>query len=193
LNLLAASSPIPEAAALAPFFLAAPIEAASQTADAASKIKLLTGALAVDPQDTGVRQSLFDAASQARRDRLTISIYEPMIQIGEEVDFQPYQAAQFLANAGMELPQRASAARRIAEARQRIGSTAMALTLFRIAERLEESDQAKAALHRTILTLRTQIERRNANDQRRPMVTANIEQDHPVRPKLTAATPGGVR
>ncbi len=193
LNLLAGSALIPEAAALAAFFRPAPLEAASQTADAASKIKLLTAALATDPQSLSVRQSLFDAAAQARRDRLTISVYESMMQIGDDVEFQTYQAEQFLINAGMDQPQRASVARRIAEARQRTGSPASAFTLFRIAERLEESDQAKAVLNRSIGALRAQVERRNANDRRRPMVTANIEQDHPVRPKLAAAPQGGAR
>ncbi|MEO8028467.1 MAG: hypothetical protein ABI823_18445, partial [Bryobacteraceae bacterium] len=74
LNLLAASTPIAEGQAIAPFFLAAPVEAASQTADAASKIKLLSAALAVDPHANAPRLALFDTAIQARRDRLAISV-----------------------------------------------------------------------------------------------------------------------
>jgi hypothetical protein len=194
LALLASSAPIPEASATAPYFFAAPLHAASETPDPASKIKLLSAALAVDPKANPSRFALFEASAQARRDRLALSIYQSDIGNNEETEFQPWIAEQFLTASGLDQPQRALVAHRLAEARQRLGSLAGALVLFRTAEKLEEGEQTKGALRRSIATLKAQVDRRIANDARRPIVTSNIEQDRPVRPRLTAtAAPGGPR
>ncbi len=193
LTLLTASTPIADAAASAAYFFPALIEAAAQTQDAAARVKLLSAAVAVAPHSTVARQALFDAAALTRGDRLTIAIYEREVGFGEEASFEPFMAEQFLNGAGLDSPKRALAARRIAEARQRTGTLTLALTLFRIAEKLEPSEAAKAPLRRTIATLAAQIDRRNANDARRPMITSSIEQDRAVRPRLAAAAQGVAR
>jgi hypothetical protein len=52
---------------------------------------------------------------------------------------------------------------------------------FQITLQLDPADaESKARLS----ALQTQLEQQRANRQRQPVITENLEQDHPVRPRL---------
>jgi len=59
---------------------------------------------------------------------------------------------------------------------------------YRIALQLQPSD---AEAGNQIRALQAQLERQRANRQRKPVITANLEQDHVVRPRL--APQGGAQ
>ena len=80
-----------------------------------------------------------------------------------------------------ESPERTALARGLAQAYEAVDQLPKAQEMFRKAGSEAEAERVEA-----ILDLRAK------NDARRPVVTKELEQDHPVRPKLLAAS-GGAR
>ncbi len=100
---LLASGAVAPAAAEQPFFYHARVKAAATTADAAARIRLLLGALAIDPNANEARLALFRAALAGGNYQLAISSVEPMLETmryvlnrpnrDEEVDLTLLRAA----------------------------------------------------------------------------------------------------
>lgn len=220
LNLLSAPSPIPPASAEKPYFYRARLAAASQSADLAVKIRLLQGAAAIEPNAGDTKLALFDATYRAKRYQTAIAtLYPLMMQNGINVPPEPepsatagqfgqdqfenqYIADQFLnevmrpgrgggAATPLDNTQRATIARQLADSNAKLNQIREAAFYYRLAVRLQPADaDAKTQLN----GLEAQLDRRRTNRQRRPVITANLEQDHAVRPRIappTAAQGGG--
>ncbi|HYL73650.1 MAG TPA: hypothetical protein VEU96_05565 [Bryobacteraceae bacterium] len=219
LNLLSGPSPIPPAAAEKPYFYRARTVAAAQSADLAVKIRLLQGAAAIEPNADDAKLALFDAAYRAKRyQTATATLYPIMMQHGINVPPEPepsantgqfgenqfenqYAADQFLnavmrpgrrggAVTPLDNTQRATIARQLADSNAKLNQIREAAFYYRLALRLQPSD---AGSKTQLNILEAQLDRRRANRQRRPVITANLEQDHAVRPRLAppAAAQGG--
>jgi len=217
LNLLSDPSPIPPASAEKPYFYRARVTAAAQSADLPTKIRLLQGAAAIDPNSPDTKLALFDAAYRAKRYQTAIGAVYPMLlsggltvppepepstagQFNEEQTDNQYIADQFLSEtvrvsrrgappAPLDPARRAVIARQLADANAKLNRIRDAAFYYRIALRLQPSD---AASKTQINLLQAQIDRQRTNRLRRPVITANLEQDHVVRPRLApSALPQG--
>jgi tetratricopeptide (TPR) repeat protein len=172
LDLLAAGNADP-ATAEKPLYFAARVHAAAATRDPATRLRLLLGAIAIDPEPHGPHVALIRAALDAGRDRTALAAAEPILPISTEA----------LTNAD-----RAAIAQRLAEAAERLDDLAMAERLFRIARDIDRSPQ----LDTKLAAVTAEISRRAENTQRRPVVSANVEQPAIVRPMLAAAKRGSL-
>ena len=212
LNLLSGSSPIAVASAEKPYSYHARLTAAAQMSDAAVKIRLLEGAAAIEPSADDPKLALFDTAYRAKRYQTAVAALYPLLRLsginipqeqtepppGQLVENQyenTYWAEQFLAGAvrygrpqaapdRLDQARRSRIARELADSYARLNMLSEAAVYSRIAVQIEPTDtEAKAQL----ASLKAQLERRRANRQRQPTITANLEQDHPVRPRLAAS------
>ena len=199
LNLLSSAPPISPAAAEKPYFYHARLSAAAQSNDPAVQIRLLEGAAAVAPNVDDVKLRLFDAAYRAKQYETAIAALHPLLsrhglltmedmqppigpgQIAEDQPENSYYAAQFLST--VERGRRATIARQLADCYAKLNRLREAAAYYRIALQLQPSDtESKTQLG----AIQSEIQRQRANHQRQPAITANLEQDHPVRPRLRA-------
>ena len=112
LVLLSSQDALTEAAVSKPFYLAARLEAARANGVAAAvRVKLLSGAIAIDIREQEARSALFRAALEARQDGLVIALAGQVIPqyMMNEADFAPWMAEQFAAD--LKLPERIAIAR----------------------------------------------------------------------------------
>jgi len=203
LNLLSSIAPIAPASAEKSYFYHARIRAAEEIGDVAAKIRLLEGAAAIDPNAAQPKLALFDAAYGAKRYQTAVAAFYPFerlsgVNIPQE---QPDQAAgQFGENpyegmywaerfigpfANVDAARREKIAREIADSYAKLNMLNEAAFYSRIAVQL---DPASAEAKTQLASIQSQLGRRRANRQRQPTITANLEQDHPVRPRLAAAS-----
>jgi hypothetical protein len=162
------------------YWLAARLEFAATTRDAAGKLGALQNAVAIDPKTP--KMDLFQAALEARRDALAIAVAAqilPPLNATQE-EFEPWIAAQFASN--LPLDQRVTIARELGGAYQRAGDFKTAVMYHRVAQHLQPSD----AERRLIESLRSQIDLDAKNNARRPVVANQLEQDRLVHPKVVA-------
>lgn len=156
-ELILLSSPaIPPAAAEKPYFFYARLDAAVQTTDVPTKIRLLDSAVGINP-----------GAEKAKLDLIRIAL-----------ETKRYRTAQMAGNNFVftEMP---DLERGMAQAYESTGDLERALQLYRT-----------LGSERDIRRVRAAIDLKTENDARRPVVSVNLEQDHPVRPRLTAANRG---
>lgn len=198
LNLLSGPSPIPAAGAEQPYFYYARVAAAAQSSDPAVKIRLLEGAISIAPNADDQKLALFEEAYRAKHYQAAIAAIHPLISRNglvvppEPVEEQyAYYSDQFMMGAVrygrppgqpfFDAARRAIIARELADAYSNLNMPADAAFYFRIALQLDPADaESKARLS----VLQTQLEKQRANRQRQPVITENLEQDHPVRPRL---------
>jgi tetratricopeptide (TPR) repeat protein len=184
LILLSSQTPLTEAEVSKPYFAASRLEAAARLSGAASagaRVKLLAGAIAIDPKGAG-KAPLFRAALEARQDALAIAIANEILPpyLMNEGEFMPWVADQFASN--LAPADRVAVALALGSAHQRMGDLRAALRSFQIAQQL----QPAAATLRSIGTLRAQMEIEAKNNARRPVVTNNLDQDRLVHPMIQA-------
>jgi tetratricopeptide (TPR) repeat protein len=200
LNLLSGPSPIPAASAEKPYFYYARLAAAAQSSDRAVKIRLLEGAASVAPDADDPKIALFEEAYRAKRYQTAVAAIHPLLSRNglmvppepmEEQTENTYYSVQFMMGAvrygrrgsqsTLDTARRGVIARELADSYSNLNMPGEAAFYFRIALHLDSPDaQSKARLS----ALRTQLEERRANRQRQPVITANLEQDHPVRPRV---------
>lgn len=221
LNLLSSPAPIPVSGAEKPYFYRARIAAATQSSDPAVKIRLLEGAAAIEPNADDAKLALFDAAYRAKRYQAAIAALHPLVMRGgisvpmeqpqengpgpavEDQSENRYYADQFISGsvqfgrrggrpALADTAQRAVVARELADSYSKLNLLREAAFYYRIALQLQPSNaEATAQLN----SVQAQLDRQRANRQRRPVITANLEQDHAVRPRLAerAGSQGGAQ
>ncbi len=211
LNLLSGPVPIPIASAEKPYFYHARLAAAAQSSDASAKIRLLEGAVAIDPNATEPKLLLFDAAYRAKRYQTAIATLHPLIlrggmtisgeqeeNAGANVEDQyqnQHYAQQFLdeairygrpmrTTAALDPARRAVIARELADSYAKLNMLHEAAFCYRIALLLQPAD---GDVKTQLSSIKEQLERQRTNRQRMPTINANLEQDHPVRSKIAAA------
>jgi hypothetical protein len=183
LDVIAGNAAIDPAAAERPYYWNARMRAAGQTTNNEVKIRLLRGALEIDPRSNVPRLPLFEAALAFRRDQLAIATIAPMagrqMQYEQEGGMQNrYVADGFLAESQLPRPERARVARELAGAYRKLGNLKQALLLLRISGYLDP------AAPTGIAALKAEEKRATANELRRPVITENLDQERLVRPRL---------
>jgi len=159
------ASTIAPAAAEKPYFYFARIAAAAQAQDLAVKIRLLRGAIAIDPDKPGVKADLIRAALTAKRWQLAVSTNSPS---EHSYTGRPSDGDRNL-NKGL------------AQAYEALGNLPQAQTYYRQAGEERDAKRVQAV-----------EQRETQNALRRPVIKQDLEQDRLVRPRLTAAN-GGAR
>lgn len=182
LVLLSAQNPPAEAVASQPYFLAARVEAAHATQDAAARERLLGGAVAFDPVNVGLKIELFRAALEARHDAMAVGIAQNLLPqfLGEDTAFTSWNADAFLNEAPHG--EQVAMARGLAQAEERLGNLRAALLYAQIAQRIEPD----AATGRSLNAVRVRVEVEAKNEARRPVIRDPLEQDRLVHPKAGA-------
>lgn len=190
---LLASGAITPAAAEQPFFYHARIEAARTTSDAAVRIRLLRGALAIDPNANDARLALFRAALAGGEYQTALSSMEPMLITVRsllsrpdpgEGPAPPHLSGMFLAETGLGARERGALAEGLGLASEKVGRPGAAIVFYRIALALEPTQGARDALDR----LRAEQDRRARDAQRRPVISEGLEQERLVRPRLNGGS-----
>ena len=167
------------------------LQAAEKAGDAETRIRLLRGILADEPDASTARLALFHAAMAAGHHRLALSAMEPLVQSagvgymlregnGEgEPDLSGY-ASGFLSESGLSTGERAAAAQQMAVAYAKTGRPKSAMVCYRLALAIEPAAEARASLDRLI----AEEKLRARNDLRRPVIRTGLEQEHLVRVRL---------
>ncbi len=147
---------------------------------AADREKALLAIVAADPRPSAPRLLLIRASIDARHDSLAVAAARQLLQgnFREESEFTDWLANSFLPN--LDRPLRASLARDLGGAQQRLGDPRAALLYFQIADRIAPS----GALRGGIATLRAQLNADAIDGARRPMINDGLDQDRLVRPKV---------
>ena len=182
LALLSAQTPLTDREVSKPYFVRSRLEAAAITRDPAAREELLAGAIAVDPKPRAPRLAAFSAALEARHYALAVAIAHQLLPqyFREDGGFTPWIAESFLS--GMDKANRVMLARGLGEAEQRLGDLRAASLYYQIAQKIEPAD----SVGRSLNAVRVQLALNAKNEARRPIVTDALEQDHLVRPKVSA-------
>ena len=164
------------AAVARPMYVEARIAAAAASGDPAVRLQLLLDALATDPSHPGVRLPLFRAALAAKKAADALAAVGPVIDRDRS-----------LTRLGLGAAARASLARELADAYQQVDQLPEAVHYLRIAAELEKGE-ARAAVRQRIASIESELRRRATNDDRRPHVSAAVDQPSLVRPRIPPRT-----
>jgi hypothetical protein len=166
------------------------------------KVQILRSVLEDWPERQPARVELFKAAVATRQYLLAVGAIEPILIGGvleprgeytrnfdedePAVETQDVNAQYSMNN----LPQveRALLAADLGEAFEGLNMNDQAFRYFRLAYKLETSQDKKKKLQAKVTRLRDEIDRTSRNDFRRPVVHPALEQDRVVRPRLLAKT-----
>lgn len=197
LDLLASSMPLTEQAVNKPYWYWARLEAASAIMDPAAKIRILKAAIATDPARFDPFLKLFRTALDQKRYRLSISSMPAQPETRAEPPpgserIPEWMVSSFLQNTPFSQADRAFVGRGLGEAYMRLNEPEKSVYYYRLALELDASHAQRAAIEPNLQAMRQALELRRANEERRPVVSRNLEQPHLVRPRQTAAR-GGAR
>jgi tetratricopeptide (TPR) repeat protein len=208
LDVLASDSSTPDSADKA-YFYAARLRA-SETASPEVKERLLRSALNDSPSRDAARIPLFTLLASEGKDRIAVSVLEPMVQKGflsqvkagqeeriraeqdEEGDSASYDSSpvnQIQMESALEkvtTAEQAAVAFKLGNSYQELEEYQTALRYFRTARSMEPAKAKQAEIDKSIAGVRATLRRIALNDQRVPRMRKELEQDHTVRPRLVA-------
>ena len=212
LNLLAGNS-----TALSPvaadkfYFYEARIRAAQNTADAPTKIRLLSHCVIDFPRRNEARVPLFLAAASMQSDEFAIAVLDPLLQkqflggrvsragsedqaedeqvvssdTGEEDNgTEPISTAT--AASGLSRAQQAQVAQAIGDTMSRLNRLEDAVSYFEIARRSGNLQGTRKRLNHKIIAAKAALRIQRQNAARQPLLHEALEQDRVVRPRLVA-------
>jgi tetratricopeptide (TPR) repeat protein len=185
-----------------PFFFQARLKAAESLAPAA-RVALLRAALEDNPYGDAARVPLLKAAMATGDYHLAIVAMKPNLQnsavdtalnaasdTDDEDDLanQESQADDTVRSvAKLTVKERAEIARDLGLAFEKINSLNQALPYLQRAYRLETDAAIKTQINKEVQQIRATQRRRAANLARQPVIHAELEQEHVVRPRLVDA------
>jgi len=213
LDLLASGGAKDAASAQQPFFYHARVDVAERLSDPAVRIRLLLEALAINPDATSPRVSLFHSALDTEQYRLALSAMKPLLAPGA-LAYQSYASrrwlmqasredegeedeggetaqggpSQFLSNTGLAAAQRASLARMIAVALEKLYRLGEARGYWRAALDLEPAEPQRVVIKKQLQRVTAELKRREQDALRRPFVNSELVQKYLVRPRLPETT-----
>lgn len=180
------------------------MEAARQSNDAETILRLYREALAIAPSNDEVRLGALRAALLLRRDSLALALESTKLHgrhefLEEEPSYsnepwyeehRQYQTMEgsVLPQAGLSDQERASLAESLAAAAERLNDLSSAQAHINVAISMLPSDQ-RDALAQKQKALAAEIDRQAKNKARQPIIRNVIEQDRIVQKRI----PGGVR
>ena len=218
LNLLAGNPAAISAVAADKFyFYEARIRAAQNTADAQTKIQLLSHCIIDFPHRDEARVPLFMAEAGARSDEFALGVLESLLHTQfpgqqsyraranddaeveeifgsddteEDSDETPAPVSTNGTGLTLSRAQQARVAQTIGDTMTRLQRLGDAVSYFEIARGAETSPAARNELKRKIAAAKNELRVRRQNAARQPLLHEPLEQDRVVRPRLVArATP----
>ncbi len=96
--------------------------------------------------------------------------------------------SQFLSNTGLDAAQRASLARMIAVALEKLHRLGEARGYWRVALDLEPAEPQRVAIKKQLQRVTAELKRREQDALRRPVVNSELAQKYLVRPRLPETT-----
>ena len=159
---------------------------------------LMRDAVADHPEDGLARVEFFRAAQAAGHNQLALSAVEPLLS-GQASQFSyrpvlryatatsemaPQNYPQFLTGLQLSPAQKASLARAIAHACEKLNDLGEAENYLGVAADFEASKPARAAIESELRDVRARIQLMNRDAQRRPFASGQLEQRNTVRPRL---------
>lgn len=185
-----------------PFFQFARAEAAKTSKDPAVRVRLLSAAVAIQPDSDQARVALFRAAADSRRWSLAVEALTPLLESPnvyrgensgaeqgegeEESAAEPPAQAGFLGRITLQPADRALLARILADAFQKLDRLAEAQTYFAAALELEPAAELRTQTRQRLAAVKAELARRALDEKRRPRVSPNLEQQNLVRSRLLA-------
>ena len=187
-----------------PFFHDARMVAADRSANAAGKLRLVRGALAVRPGDAASQQLLFQAARAAGEHRLAVLALDSFLERSgwgnqfsradsifledpAAVEVNDWLIQSFTQESRLNGVEAAQAARELSNSLAQLRRYSAAAIVSEIAFKLETDAQRKSSDRAESARLRALIERRAGNAKRRPRIHDHLDQDHLVRPRVALA------
>jgi predicted Zn-dependent protease len=191
-----------------PYFYAARLRAANKRDAPEAKERFLQNALSDTPARDAGRVPLFRTLAGEGKDRLAISVMEPLLQkdYANVIPYwQPNQGADGEAEGSPEpesspdepaptesAQERVTAAQKavisseVASSYRKLEEYENALRYLQIAKKLEPDKTRQAEIDKSIAGVRATMRRIANNDERAPMMHKELEQIRTVRPKLAA-------
>jgi hypothetical protein len=177
---LIANGSVTPAAASQPYYAAARVAAWKQAPDAASRLKLLLEAMAIRP-DENLRIDIFRAAATAHRDRLALTVLEPVrnrLSLGLNLDADAGKLGE------IDLPPQIALFLELVSVRERLGDMAGAEADLRLIVRSGLSTAERATLDKRIARAAAITRLAETNQSRRPILSRDgIAQQQIVRPR----------
>jgi cellulose synthase operon protein C len=171
-----------------PYVVKARVLAASQSKDPATQVRLLEGAVAIDP-DSVARAKLVPAALRAKRDRTAINAYESLYSSSGPTDGERYYPPQASYVAPLT-PEELQLKEDIAAAYRRLHQYPAAEQLYAAILATDPvAPTVQARIEKARKDISDQLRLAAANRLRAPSLTKELEQPRPVRPKLTVPPP----
>jgi hypothetical protein len=199
---------IAAAAADKPFFYDARLKAAQQASDAHAKLQILGNALADTAARDDARIPLFNAAAGQHSDEFALASIENLLrdqlllrptrttgneeeeilsaeETGTEADEEESSTPEFT-RTKLSPSQQAQISRTVGEAMDRLNRLNQALPYLQLAQKLEKILPRQKQIGVEITSVKTRLRRQQLNVARQPILHAELEQDHVVRPRLVA-------
>lgn len=210
LDLLAKGTTQVAPAAEQPGYFSARVRAAERASDAATRVRLLLGAVAIEPQEESVRVPLFRAAVAAGQDQLAYSAIQPLLNQGYEGSYpypsrfrnaqgtrsedeegyaHPSESVEFLSHVKVSAEERPALAAQVAEVLEKLRRLSDASKYWTIAVALSPAGASQDEFQSRLNKVKAQIKLGQQDAERGPMVSEHLEQKVTVRPRL-ATTPG---
>ena len=196
---------IPAAMADKFYYYEARINAARSTADAQTKSQLLSHCIIDFPRRDEVRVPLFQAAASQHSYEFAIAVLEPMTQgqflgndnsnaeseegqiiSSDDEPSTPDNGPTFVAGARLSRALQAEVAAQLGDVMVRLNRLSEAIAYYKTARRLETATAVRKQLATKISDLSSVVRMQAQNAQRRPVFHEELEQDHPVHPRLLA-------
>jgi hypothetical protein len=151
-------------------------------ADAPAREKAFLAIIAADPRTFTPKLLFVHAALEAGHPSLAVAATRQLLPqfFREDSEFNEWVAKSFFPS--LDNAERASLARGLADAQQRLGDLRAAFLYRQIAQFIAPSDASR----RSVAALRARLDLEAKNDARRPMVNDGLDQDRLVRPKAGA-------
>ena len=210
LDLLAKGTTQDAPAAEQPGYFYARVHAAERASDAASRVRLLLGAVAILPQDESTRVPLFRAAVAAGQDQLAYSGFQPLLNQGYEGSYHypsrfrnaqgtesedeggygnPSGSVEFLSQVKVSAEEKPALAAQVAEVLEKLHQLSESSKYWTIAVALAPAGSSRDEFQSRLNRVKAHIRLEQQDAARRPVVSEHLEQKVTVRPRL-AATPG---
>jgi len=200
-----------------PYFYDSRLAAAQNSADARSKMEVLSKALADSPSREDARVPFFRAAVSIKEDERALASIEQLLQkrqlgqvapsnpndeeiLGSDENEASQGALETSPGLALRPPHQAQLAHEVALAMLRLDRLDEAASYLQIAHKLEKSPAELKRISSQLLDVRARLRRQRTNAARTPILHAELEQDRLVRPRLVAqaaapakspAKPGG--
>lgn len=207
LDLLAKGGPQDAAAAEQPGYFYARVEAAKRVSDPATQVRLLLGAVAIQPDDESPRLPLFRAAVGAAQYQLAYSALEPLLNPNVAGSYRyayqnpnregreyaraampttPSESVVFLPGLELRAEDRVALAGQVAEVLEKLRSWTEAANYWSTAVALAPAGPSRDAFRSRLEKANAELKLQAQDAARRPVVMEHLEQSVLVRPRLSA-------